>query len=81
MLCEKHEDREGWLTVDIPSLNIKRYLCMECREQISMTPFKGKREAWETHYRIQDELSTDGRLVYPEMQGLMRNTRDYNRHD
>lgn len=31
--------------------------------------------------RLIDEKSTDGRLIYPEMQGLMRNAQDHNRHD
>ena len=29
--------------------------------------------------RIQDMRAPDGRLVYPEMAGLMKNSRDYNR--
>lgn len=72
MICDTHPDREGWLTVDLPSLNIRRYLCMECRTQISMTPFKGKREAW-MDTPIQDERAPDHRLIYPEMAGLQRN--------
>lgn len=82
MNCEQHPERAGLLAVDLPSINVKRYLCEECKAALlhSLTPFKGKREAWESS-PIQDERAPDGRLVYPEMQGLMQNARDYNRHE
>ena len=31
MKCEKHPDRDGILTVDLPSIGIKKYECIECR--------------------------------------------------
>ena len=80
MRCEHHADREGSLAIDLPSLKIKRYLCAECVMRLTQSNYKGKREAWEFS-RIQDEQAPDGRLVYPEMAGLMRNTKDHNRHD
>lgn len=72
--CEKHPERIGMLAVDLRSLSIKRYLCAECSDAIvtSLTQYKGKREAW-MDTPIQDERSTDQRLIYPEMAGLQRN--------
>lgn len=48
-MCEAHPDRKGILTVDMPSLDIRRFMCPECRLAFNarMTPYKGKREAWE----------------------------------
>ena len=31
MKCEKHPDRDGILTVDLPSIGIRRAMCLECR--------------------------------------------------
>ena len=41
--------------------------------------FKVWHEVKEPQERIQDMRAPDGRLVYPEMAGLMKNSRDYNR--
>lgn len=68
--CERHPEREGTLTVDLPSLNIRRYMCAECRGEFSasLTPYKGKREAWEAesdYTRAGDSVwydSTRGRV-------------------
>ncbi len=29
--CDNHAEREGFLTVDLPSMNTKRYMCDECK--------------------------------------------------
>ena len=69
--CEHHPDREASLAVDLPSLKIQRYLCAECKAALQhlFTAYKGRREAWELNYRIQDEQAPDGRYVYDEMSG------------
>jgi len=33
--CEQHHDREGHLAVDLPSINVRRYLCDECSEELA----------------------------------------------
>ena len=49
MNCEQHPDREGTLTVDLPSIGVQRYMCDACIEafRASLTPYQGKREAWD----------------------------------
>lgn len=32
MNCEKHPDREGFLSIDLPSIGIKTYWCRECQD-------------------------------------------------
>lgn len=39
--CEKHADREGTLAVHLPSIGVKRYLCSECRADLTATLVKG----------------------------------------
>ena len=77
MRCENHPALEGNLAVDLPIIGVKRYLCAEGADAIvhNLTQYKGKREAWEFS-PVQYELATDGRLIYPEMQGLQRNYQD-----
>ena len=31
--CERHPDRQGFLSIDLPSIRIKRYWCLECRTE------------------------------------------------
>lgn len=31
MNCELHPEREGLLSIDLPSIGLKRYWCVECR--------------------------------------------------
>ena len=67
MNCENHADREGILAVDLPSIGIRRFMCMECKAAFDLrllTPYKGRREwwienepfwGWNEEYRIRRE--------------------------
>lgn len=37
MNCENHADREGTLTVDLPSIGVRRFMCAECRSAFNAT--------------------------------------------
>ena len=40
--CERHPDREGLLSIDLPSIGIKTYWCKECRDDYDARyPSKG----------------------------------------
>ena len=49
MNCANHPDRAGVLTIDLPSIKQRTYMCEECRATFTKltSGFKGKREAWE----------------------------------
>lgn len=41
-VCENHPDREGFLAIDLPSIRLKRFWCLECRlEYDAQFPSKG----------------------------------------
>ena len=47
--CERHPDRQGFLSIDLPSIRIKRYWCLECRtEYDERFPSKGFGRAYGT---------------------------------
>lgn len=48
--CENHEERDGLLTVHLPSLGIERFMCVECRAAFALampkSPRATAREGW-----------------------------------
>ena len=49
MICERHPDREGALSIDLPSIGLSRYWCKECRDAYDATfPAKGFGRAYAT---------------------------------
>lgn len=63
MKCEKHADRDGILTVDLPSMHIKRYMCEECRISFNaqLDGLNTARQSARSGYRNIWETSPDGR--------------------
>lgn len=48
--CENHEERDGLLTVHLPSIGIERFMCIECRaafaKNLPRSPRAAAREGW-----------------------------------
>ena len=75
MNCESHPGVEGMLTVDLPSIGIRRYMCQDCRLNFKAkmgagTQYKGKREAWERDSQYDYNVTPDGvtyggNMAYP----------------
>ena len=48
-VCERHPDRQGFLSIDLPSIRVKRFWCLECRmEYDAQFPSKGFGRAFGT---------------------------------
>ena len=62
MNCEKHPEVAGTLAVDLPSINVRRYLCEPCKDALRavLSKYKGKREAWER----ESDYSFSGRSLW-----------------
>ena len=68
MKCEKHPDRDGILTVDLPSIGIRRYMCLECRM------------AWQLGIKPERAYGTGlGRAAHQEAQESKRYADDWER--
>ena len=63
--CERHPDRQGFLSIDLPSIRIKRFWCLECRaEYDERFPSKGFGRAYGTGTSLEAhaEAQEAGRL-------------------
>ena len=79
MKCDVHPDRGGILFIDLPSIGIRRWGCLECRMNFDMKSlnYSPRKAAREGLYSSYDDRSTDGRLLRHEYDGTFkRNTID-----
>ena len=74
--CERHSGRHGILTVDLPSIGIRRYMCLECRMAFELAVSSGRAYATglghEAHREAQEAARFDQQLQEGKLHAKVR---------